>query len=86
MRSLSKALGANIRSKRELRRFSQDGFALLCGLDRSYMGRIERGEVNITVEKLYQIATVLNCNPAELLPDLNQLDGLKYSLHSPEIP
>ncbi|MCD2763397.1 helix-turn-helix domain-containing protein, partial [Pseudomonas aeruginosa] len=37
-------------------RISQDALALACSLDRSYVGRIERGEVNITVEKLYRIA------------------------------
>lgn len=41
---------------------------LLTDIDRSYVGRIERGEVNITVEKLYQIANVLKCSPSELLP------------------
>ncbi|HIM97129.1 MAG TPA: XRE family transcriptional regulator [Gammaproteobacteria bacterium] len=71
MQSLSKALGANIRAMRKLKKFSQDSFALQCGLDRSYMGRIERGEVNITVEKLYRIAEELECQPAELLPELH---------------
>ncbi|MCX9476605.1 helix-turn-helix domain-containing protein, partial [Vibrio cholerae] len=37
-------------------------------IDRSYVGRIERGEVNITVEKLYQIADTLGCDVKELLP------------------
>lgn len=32
------------------------------------MGRIERGEVNMTVEKLYEIAVVLEINAKELLP------------------
>ncbi|NEU24541.1 helix-turn-helix transcriptional regulator, partial [Vibrio parahaemolyticus] len=35
---------------------------------RSYVGRIERGEVNITLEKAYQIASVLQCDIRELLP------------------
>jgi transcriptional regulator with XRE-family HTH domain len=34
------------------------------------MGRIERGEVNITVEKLYRIACTLECEPVSLLPRL----------------
>jgi transcriptional regulator with XRE-family HTH domain len=42
--------------------------ALACGIDRSYMGRIERGEVNLTVEKLYRIGRELSCAPALLLP------------------
>ena len=68
MEQLARALGANIRAQRKARRFSQDALALACSIDRSYMGRIERGEVNITVEKLYRIASVLTCEPAELLP------------------
>jgi transcriptional regulator with XRE-family HTH domain len=32
------------------------------------MGRIERGEVNITVEKLFIIARALQCAPQVLLP------------------
>ena len=68
MKNLAKALGANIRARRKENGISQDALALECGLDRSYMGRIERGEVNITVEKLYTIATTLGCEPASLLP------------------
>lgn len=68
MKTLAKDLGANIRARRKEIGLSQDALALACGLDRSYMGRIERGEVNITVEKLYRIAEQLNCKPTILLP------------------
>lgn len=68
MVNLAKALGTNIRLKRKEIKLSQDMLALECGLDRSYMGRIERGEANITVEKLYQIAKALRCDVASLLP------------------
>ena len=68
MNDLAKALGANIRAKRKESGISQDALALECGLDRSYMGRIERGEVNITIEKLYKIAARLNCPAGSLLP------------------
>ncbi|EFQ6415538.1 helix-turn-helix transcriptional regulator [Salmonella enterica] len=47
---------------------SQEKLALLTEIDRSYVGRIERGEVNITLEKLYQFAEVLHCDVRELLP------------------
>ena len=70
MGTLAKELGANIRAKRKQLGLSQDRLALDCGVDRSYMGRIERGEVNVTVEKLYQIAAMLGCKPALLLPDV----------------
>ncbi|MNP79155.1 anaerobic benzoate catabolism transcriptional regulator [compost metagenome] len=68
MGNLAKELGKKIRQARKEKGLSQDVLALICRVDRSYMGRIERGEVNITVEKLYQIAESLECSPAELLP------------------
>ena len=69
MYQLAKALGEKIREQRKARGFSQDALALACKVDRSYMGRIERGEVNITVEKLYRIAWTLECDTKCLLPD-----------------
>ncbi|MCB2585243.1 helix-turn-helix domain-containing protein, partial [Listeria monocytogenes] len=54
MEKLAKALGERIRTQRKACGISQDALALACSIDRSYMGRIERGEVNITVEKLYR--------------------------------
>ena len=68
MDKLAKALGERIRMQRKACRISQDALALACSLDRSYVGRIERGEVNITVEKLYRIAGELACDPSSLLP------------------
>ena len=73
MKNLAKQLGKNIREQRKKRGLSQDTLALECNLDRSYMGRIERGEVNITVEKLYQIIETLNCDPIAVLPHLSEL-------------
>ncbi|WP_336270009.1 helix-turn-helix domain-containing protein [Vreelandella arctica] len=68
MEGLAEALGKKIRKTREQKGLTQDNVALASRIDRSYMGRIERGEVNITVEKLYEIAEVLGCEPASLLP------------------
>jgi transcriptional regulator with XRE-family HTH domain len=68
MGTLAKELGKKIRLARKAKGLSQDMLALICQIDRSYMGRIERGEVNLTVEKLYQIAENLGCDPAKLLP------------------
>ncbi|SGZ09282.1 Putative uncharacterized protein [Moritella viscosa] len=39
---------------------SQDKLALLADIERSYVGRIEHGGVSITLEKLYEIAKVLD--------------------------
>lgn len=73
MDNLAKALGERIRAQRKARRISQDALALACSIDRSYMGRIERGEVNITVAKLYRIASELACDPSSLLPRMSEL-------------
>ncbi|AYF88168.1 XRE family transcriptional regulator [Pseudomonas sp. DY-1] len=73
MDNLAKALGERIRAQRKACGISQDALALACSIDRSYMGRIERGEVNITVEKLYRIASELACEPSCLLPQMSEL-------------
>ncbi|TRY33965.1 helix-turn-helix domain-containing protein [Aliiglaciecola sp. M165] len=68
MRNIAREVGSKIRLIRKEKGFSQEGLALRAKLDRSYMGRIERGEANITLEMLYQLADVLDCNAKDLLP------------------
>ncbi|WP_216938004.1 MULTISPECIES: helix-turn-helix domain-containing protein [unclassified Acinetobacter] len=61
-------IGTKIRETRKSKSISQEQLALRTAIDRSYLGRIERGEVNITVEKLYQISQTLEVDPKNLLP------------------
>lgn len=68
MKDLAIKLGSNIRAKRKELGLAQDKFAELADLDRSYVGRIERGQVNITVDKLYALTEVLGCHARDLLP------------------
>ena len=68
MKDLAIRFGTKLREKRKALGISQDKMALLAEMDRSYAGRIERGEVNITLEKAYQLADVLQCDIRELLP------------------
>ncbi len=68
MKDLAKKFGNNVRLMRKDKGISQDKLALAADIDRSYVGRIERGEVNITLEKVYQISAVLECDVRELLP------------------
>jgi transcriptional regulator with XRE-family HTH domain len=68
MSDLTVSFGLKVREQRKLKQLSQERLALLCNIDRSYMGRIERGEVNITLEKLYELAKVLETSPKKLLP------------------
>ena len=68
MNELAVSIGQLIRLNRESKKISQENLALQCGIDRSYLGRIERGEVNITIKKLYEIARILNTDPKNFLP------------------
>ena len=68
MSELSAEIGRLLRKKRVEKKITQEALALQCGIDRSYLGRIERGEVNITVLKLYELASVLQIDAKELLP------------------
>ncbi len=53
-------LGLEIKKKRKECGMSQEALAAEAGLDRSYMGGVERGEHNLTVMSLHRIATALN--------------------------
>ncbi len=65
---LALSIGTKIREIRKNKSISQEQLALQTAIDRSYLGRIERGEVSITVEKLYQISQTLNVDPKLILP------------------
>lgn len=54
---------------RKQKGLSQEELASLAGLDRSYMGHIERGEKNITLLKIYQISDALSLPAAIFLTD-----------------
>jgi transcriptional regulator with XRE-family HTH domain len=66
------AFGRNLRVIRKSKGFSQERLAHDAGIDRSYVGKIERGQVNITIEKIYVFSELLECSPKDLMPDLNQ--------------
>lgn len=51
--------GNRIRAIRKEKKLSQEELAALANIDRSYMGHIERGEKNVTLTKIYQIADAL---------------------------
>ncbi|CAN7659801.1 helix-turn-helix transcriptional regulator [Rhizobium sp. LjRoot30] len=57
----------NIRKYRSERGISQQDFALMIDMDRSYFGAVERGERNISIDNLERIANGLNIAPSILL-------------------
>ena len=68
MKDLAKSFGILFKRKRKEVSLSQDEVALRSGIDRSYVGRIEWGEVNISLEKVYLLAEVIGCSPKDQLP------------------
>lgn len=61
------ALGGAIRTARLERGLSQEALAHEVGLDRSYVGGIERGEHNLTIVNLLRIAECLGLKCSDLL-------------------
>lgn len=69
-RDVRAILGETIRHRREQLDFTQEGFAHYAGLARTYYGRIERGEQNVSLEKLVWIAAHLELSVPELTEGL----------------
>lgn len=63
------AFGQRVRALRKEKGLSQEALAAMADIDRSYMGHIERGEKNITLTKIYQIADALELPLALLFKD-----------------
>ena len=62
-------LARNLRALRRARGWSQEKMAVKCGLHRTYIGAIERGERNVTLETLNALARPLGVSAAELIID-----------------
>ena len=56
MSSLLLKLGASVRQRREKLGISQEAFASKCGVHRTYIGKVERGEQNVSMASLVRIA------------------------------
>lgn len=68
-------IGNQIRAIRVSKGFSQEGLAAAATLGRTYMGRVERGEQNISIQNLIKIAFILDVNVGELIPPLHELEN-----------
>ncbi|NMI05044.1 helix-turn-helix transcriptional regulator [Paenibacillus sp. SZ31] len=91
-------VGKRIRLYRKARKLTQEELGEQLRIDQSYLGRIERGEVNITIETLDKIAISLGIVPSQLLEDekrdamnksktdlLEKIDTTLLSLSSKEL-
>ncbi len=60
-------LGKTIRTSRLSLGYSQENFASVCDLHRTYIGALERGEKNVTLNNIVKIAEALEMTAAALL-------------------
>lgn len=66
---IARQFGERVRALRMKKGISQEELAERCGVHRTYMGRIERGETNITLSNIHKIARGLGVSPASLMED-----------------
>ena len=66
---LQRRLGRNLRAYRLAKGLSQEAFADLLGVHRTYIGGLERGERNVTLRTVERLASRLGADPSGLLRD-----------------
>ena len=64
---LQRTFGENLRAYRLARELSQEAFAELLGVHRTYMGSVERGERNLTLRSVERLAARIDEEPLDLL-------------------
>lgn len=62
--------GARVREARKAKSLSQEAFADICGLDRTYVSGIERGRRNVALRNVEVIAKALGMSVSELTKGL----------------
>lgn len=70
MSDIAKILGQRIRNYRTAMGLSQEKLAELCGCHPTYIGQIERGEKNATIESIEKISVALNVSLSKLFEKL----------------
>lgn len=60
MKDLKKIIGRKIAKERKAQNLSQEKLAEIIGVHRTFIGKIERGEKNITIETLQKIVSALS--------------------------
>ncbi|NKI70253.1 helix-turn-helix domain-containing protein [Collimonas pratensis] len=65
----AQAFGAAVRALRTEQGVAQETLANLAGIERSHMGKIERGEHMPTLAIIFKIARALGCSAADLMAE-----------------
>jgi transcriptional regulator with XRE-family HTH domain len=69
-------LGIAIRQLRVQLEFSQEELADKCGLHRTYIGSVERGERNIAIDNVIKLSVALNCRVSDIILLAESMDEL----------
>jgi transcriptional regulator with XRE-family HTH domain len=69
---LRRSFAANLRREREALGLSQHALANLAGLHRTYVGQVERGEKNISIDCVGALARALGIDPADLMKSVTR--------------
>ena len=70
---LAQAFGAAVRALRTERGIAQESLANLAGIERSHMGKVERGEHMPTLAIIFKIAGALECSTTVLMGKTEEL-------------
>ena len=71
-RAVRISFGKKLREARLSRNLSQEALGDLAGIHRTYIGSVERGERNPSLEIICRLASVLMVQPSELMPELDR--------------
>ena len=72
MIQIRRSVGSNIRVLRNNLGWSQERLAVLSKVSSDYMGRLERGEVNVSIDTLARIAKALRVDFAEIITQIKK--------------
>ena len=79
---LAVEIGQRIRNYRLQKKLSQEELAELCGLHPTYIGQVERGEKNATIESINKISTGLEISLNTLFENIESSDNTKNNYPS----
>lgn len=65
--SLRIRLANNLKTLREKHNYKREELSLMLEVDNSYISKLEKCRINITIDKLEQLAKILKIDPADLL-------------------
>lgn len=81
MSDIAKTVGKRLRSYRQAQSLSQERLAEMAGLHPTYIGQVERGEKNLTIESLEKITGALQIPMASVFERVEEChDETNYSL------